>query len=247
MNRFRGLIFDVDGTMAETEELHRRAFNESFAHFGLDWSWDQDLYRKLLLVTGGKERIAHFQRGRGDGGVLLDAARIAELHRFKTARYAELVAGGGCPLRPGVADIISSARSNGQALAIATTTSRGNVDALLTPVLGSKWQELFNAIVAGDEVAKKKPAPDVYLSVLAALDLPASSCLAFEDSRNGLLAAQAAGIPVVISRSMYFGDEAFDGAFCVVQELSELEAAILSRDLAVAEKSDDPRRPSIKK
>ena len=133
MNQFRGLIFDVDGTMAETEELHRRAFNESFAHFGLDWVWDQDLYRKLLLVTGGKERISHFQCERADENARLDAARIAELHRFKTARYAELVAGGGCPLRPGVADIISSARSNGQALAIATTTSRGNVDALLTP------------------------------------------------------------------------------------------------------------------
>ncbi|MDE2468654.1 MAG: HAD family hydrolase [Bradyrhizobium sp.] len=243
MNRFRGLIFDVDGTMAETEELHRRAFNESFVHFGLDWLWDQDLYRKLLLVTGGKERISHFQRQHADEGAGLDGNQVAELHRFKTARYAELVAAGSCPLRPGVAEIISSARSNGQAVAIATTTSRGNVDALLTPVLGSKWQELFNAIVAGDEVAKKKPAPDVYLSVLAALDFPASSCLAFEDSRNGLLAAQSAGIPVVISRSMYFGDETFDGALCVVQELSELEA-ILSQGIAMAEKSDDPRRAS---
>jgi HAD superfamily hydrolase (TIGR01509 family) len=220
MKRFRALIFDVDGTMAETEELHRRAFNESFAQFGLQWLWDKDLYRVLLSVTGGKERISHYQDLRRD--VRMDPAQIAELHRFKTARYASLVAGGGCPLRPGVAQMIASARAMGQVLAIATTTSRENVDALLTPVLGPAWADLFKAIVAGDEVARKKPAPDAYLKVLAGLGLPANSCLALEDSRNGLLAAQSAGIPVAITRSMYFGDEAFDGALQVVGDLSEL-------------------------
>jgi HAD superfamily hydrolase (TIGR01509 family) len=221
MKRFRALIFDVDGTMAETEDLHRRAFNESFAYFGLQWCWDKDLYRTLLSVTGGKERISRFQELGRNTGARLDPAQIAELHRFKTARYANLVASGGCPLRPGVARIIAAARASDQVLAIATTTSRQNVDALLTPALGPTWAALFKTIVAGDEVARKKPAPDVYLNVLAALGLPASSCLAFEDSRNGLLAAQLAGIPVVIARSMYFGDETFDGALCVVQDLSE--------------------------
>jgi HAD superfamily hydrolase (TIGR01509 family) len=222
MKGFRALIFDVDGTMAETEELHRQAFNESFAQFGLQWFWDKDLYRVLLSVTGGKERISRYQDLRPNAGARLDPAQIAELHRFKTARYANLVAGGRCPLRPGVAPIIASARANGQVLAIATTTSRENVDALLAAALGRAWAGLFRVIVAGDEVARKKPAPDVYLRVLAALGLPASSCLAFEDSRNGLLAAQSAGIPVVIARSTYFDDETFDGAFRVVGDLSEL-------------------------
>src|SRR5262245_56277984 len=222
VERLRALIFDVDGTMAETKELHSQAFSEAFSHFGLQWHWDRELYRVLLTVTGGKERIARYQSPHPDIGAKLDPARIAELHRFKTARYASLVAGGGCPLRPGVAQMIDMARARDLALAIATTTSRENVDALLTPALGSTWAGLFRVIVAGDEVAKKKPAPDVYLNVLAALGLPAGSCLALEDSRNGLLAAQSAGIPVVITRSMYFGDEMFDGALGVVGDLTEL-------------------------
>ncbi len=222
MKRFRALIFDVDGTMAETEELHRRAFNESFEYFRLKWSWDVDLYRKLLAVTGGKERIAHFQDRRFGEGTRMNSAQIEELHRFKTARYAELIARGGCPLRPGVAEIISTAQRRGQLLAIATTTSRNNLDALLAPALGPAWKSLFPVIVAGEDVTRKKPAPDAYLQVLEAFRLPASSCLAFEDSRNGLLAAQSAGIPVVITRSMYFGEDEFDGALRVVRELSEL-------------------------
>ena len=140
--------------------------------------------------------------------------------------YARLVADGGCPLRPGVAQIIASAGAHGQILAIATTTSRENVDALLSPALGPTWAGLFKAIVAGDDVATKKPAPDVYLNVLAALGLPANSCLAFEDSRNGLLAARSAGIEVVVARSMYFDDETFDGASCVLRDLSELALEI---------------------
>jgi HAD superfamily hydrolase (TIGR01509 family) len=222
MKQFRALIFDVDGTMAETEELHRRAFNESFEYFGLRWSWDIDLYRKLLAVTGGKERIAHFQHRRFGDGIRMNSAQIEELHHFKTARYAELIGRGGCPLRPGVAEIISTAERRGQLLAIATTTSRNNLDALLAPALGLAWKSLFPVIVAGEDVARKKPAPDAYLQVLEAFRLAASSCLAFEDSRNGLLAAQSAGIPVVITRSMYFGEDEFDGALRIVRELSEL-------------------------
>lgn len=222
IRKFRALIFDVDGTMAETEELHRRAFNESFEHFDLKWYWDADLYRSLLAVTGGKERIAHFQERHSDDGTKLSTARIEELHRFKTARYADLLAGGGCPLRQGVAEIIAEARKRAQLLAIATTTSRDNVDALLALTLGSSWKHLFHVVVAGEDVARKKPAPDAYLKVLDVLGLSSSSCIAFEDSRNGLLAAQAAGIPVVITPSMYFEDDEFDGALCVVGELSEL-------------------------
>jgi HAD superfamily hydrolase (TIGR01509 family) len=216
------LIFDVDGTIAETEELHRRAFNESFVRFGLDWMWDVPLYARLLRVTGGKERISHFlARYRRNARELSDS-QIAALHRMKNDRYAELLAGGGCELRAGVAEIIRSARKRGQLLAIATTTSRSNVEALLAAAFGKEWPALFQTIVAGDDVARKKPAPDVYLRVLANLGLPAASCLAFEDSRNGLLAAQAAGVPVVITRSIYFGDDDFEGAVQVVDELTEL-------------------------
>lgn len=222
MKGFSALIFDVDGTIAETEELHRRAFNESFARFGLDWTWDVDLYAQLLRVTGGKERISHFlARYRGNTQELSDS-QIAALHRMKNDRYAGLLADGGCELRAGVAEVVRTARARRQLLAIATTTSRSNVAALLAPAFGKGWPALFQTIVAGDDVARKKPAPDVYLRVLANLGLPAGACLAFEDSRNGLLAARAAGVPVVITRSMYFGDDDFEGAVQVVNELTGL-------------------------
>ena len=109
-----------------------------------------------------------------------------------------------------------------QPLAIATTTSRDNIDVLLAASLGEDWTQWFTAIVAGDEVPRKKPAPDVYLKVLSQLDLPASQCLAIEDSGLGLAAASGAGIPVLISRSAYFSDDDFSGAAFTIDDFSEV-------------------------
>jgi len=219
--RAGALIFDVDGTLAETEEVHRQAFNAAFAQAGLNWCWSRMVYRELLRVTGGKERIRAFYDMRPAGTPLSDG-RIAELHRIKTARYAELIAAGGFVLRPGVEALLAGARERGQRLAIATTTSRSNIDALLSVVLGPAWTCRFDAIVAGDEVARKKPAPDVYLDVLAKLALPASECIAIEDSGNGLVAASRAGIPVLITRSVYSRDDDFSGALLTVDDLTEI-------------------------
>ena len=219
--RAGALIFDVDGTLAETEEIHRQAFNEVFAAAGIDWCWDRAIYKQLLQVTGGKERIRAFDRMRGDGPSLSDQA-VAELHAAKTGRYIELVAGGGCPLRPGVEALIAAAQRRGQRLAIATTTTLANIEALLSVPFGRDWARHFDAVVGGDEVACKKPAPDVYLEVLARLALPASDCVAIEDSRNGLLAAARAGIPVLVTRSVYFRDEDFSEALLVIDDLTAL-------------------------
>jgi HAD superfamily hydrolase (TIGR01509 family) len=221
MKRFRALIFDVDGTLAETEELHRRAFNETFAYFDLDWEWSVPVYTNLLQVAGGKERIRHFIR-LTSGRIDISSDELAELHRFKTARYAQLMASGACSLRPGVVEAIHAATLRGQRLAIATTTSRHNVEALFSATLGENGIKLFSAIVAGDEVERKKPAPDAYLKVLNLLGFRNCDCLAIEDSRNGLLAASRAGIPVLITRSAYFWGEQFDGAFAVIDGLDEL-------------------------
>jgi HAD superfamily hydrolase (TIGR01509 family) len=152
----------------------------------------------------------------------LSESEIAELHRIKTAIYAELIANGGCPLRPGIERLLAAAQRRGQRLAIATTTSRGNIDALLAAVLSKDWADLFAAIVAGDEVRAKKPAPDVYLEVLSRLGLSASQCVAVEDSGNGLVAASRAGIPVLIFRSAYFRDDDFSAALLAVDDLTEL-------------------------
>ncbi|MDA9433064.1 HAD family hydrolase [Bradyrhizobium sp. CCBAU 51627] len=219
------LIFDVDGTLAETEELHRRAFNHAFARHGLDWHWDRTVYRDLLRVTGGKERIRAFHTRQWVAPSLSDA-EIAELHRIKTAHYAELVDTGCCRLRPGVADLFTAAKGRGQRLAIATTTSHGNIEALLSRALGPRWAADFEATVVGDDVRHKKPAPDVYLEILARLKLAPPDCVAIEDSANGLVAATRAGIPVLITRSMYFREDDFRDARFVLDDLSELAIQI---------------------
>jgi len=216
----KALIFDVDGTLAETEELHREAFNEAFGAAGLDWRWDQALYGELLAVTGGKERIAHFQHRAGIAPALT-AAQIAALHRDKTARYTARVDKGGVTLRPGIRRLAEEARDAGLKLAIATTTSRPNVDALLAAA-GPLPQ--FDVIAAGDAVAAKKPAPDVFLLALRGLGLPASACLALEDTANGLASARGAGLRCVVTVSAYGGRGPFAEAASVVTGLGEPEA-----------------------
>ncbi|KQT54570.1 hypothetical protein ASG43_03005 [Aureimonas sp. Leaf454] len=214
------LIFDVDGTLAETEELHREAFNAAFVDSGLDWTWDRPRYKALLAVSGGKERLHHFLDR--DGIVLPDAQeRVARLHALKTAIYADRVAEGRLVLKPGVEALIDAAEAAGIRLAVATTTTRANVDALL----GSAGidPQRFETMVCGDAVARKKPAPDVYLAVLRALDLPASACLAFEDSWNGLTAAKEAGLRCVVTPALYTADEDFAAADLVVPDLADTQ------------------------
>ncbi|WP_238366057.1 HAD-IA family hydrolase [Mesobacterium pallidum] len=203
------LIFDVDGTLAETEEAHRRAFNDTFAAHGLGWHWDRALYRDLLHTTGGKERMRTWCGWIGADPASVD---IAAIHADKTARYGALIARGDVPLRPGIASLIADARAHGLPLAVATTTNLPNVEALIRATMGCAASAIFDVIAAGDMVATKKPAPDVYLLALKGLGLPAADTLAFEDSCNGLLSGQAAGIPVIACPSAYTDHEDFTGA-----------------------------------
>jgi len=216
------IIFDVDGTLAETEEVHRAAFNHAFAQAGLPWNWESQLYGRLLKVTGGKERIRHYLDSHASGALGADpATAIASLHAAKTARYADLVDQGAMQLRPGFKVLLQDARREGIRLAIATTTSLPNVTALLRAALGEQAGGYFEIIAAGDTVAHKKPAPDIYLSVLAQLRLPASACLAVEDSQHGLRAALAAGIATLIVSSSYTRDDDFRGAALVLASLED--------------------------
>ena len=225
------LIFDVDGTLAETEEAHRRAFNDTFARFGLPWQWSQDDYRVLLRTTGGKERMKAHAASLGE---TIDDELVARIHRVKTERYGEILAQREIALRPGIAELIADAVALDVRLAIATTTNRPNVDALVEATMGRPAGEVFEVIAAGDEVKAKKPAPDVYLAALERLGLPASVCLALEDSRNGLRSAGAAGIATIVSPSRYTTGEDFTGAVAVVDDFAAISsidaiAALLAR------------------
>lgn len=220
----KALLFDVDGTLADTErDGHRIAFNQAFAEAGLDWHWDVPLYGELLAITGGKERMRHYlDRYRRDwprpSG--LDAL-IARLHAAKTAHYTALLARGGIPLRPGVRRLLDSARAAGLRLAIATTTTPANVSALLRHALAADAESWFEIIGAGDVVPAKKPAPDIYHYVLARMQVAPGECLAFEDSENGLRAARAADLKTVITVNDYTRDHDFTGAAIVLDHLGE--------------------------
>lgn len=221
----KALIFDVDGTLAETEEAHRAAFNQAFADALLPWHWDRDLYCELLKITGGKERIRHFVESADGDECHLDVGFIADLHAEKTRHYTRIVDSGELSLRPGVHALISHARASGIRLAIATTTSLANVEALLVAAFGPTGMDLFPVIAAGDMVAHKKPAPDVFLEALRQLDLEPADCLALEDSVNGMRSAMAAGLDTLVTPSAYTREEDFGGAYAVLPDLGVLEAA----------------------
>ena len=214
----QALLWDVDGTLAETErDGHRVAFNLAFEALGLPWRWDEVHYGRLLAVSGGRERLLHDMSSRSDAPALSQQREtlVVELHALKNRFYADRVAAGHVALRPGVADLMAECRAQGVRQAITTTTSRSNVEALLKTAFGGGWAEPFDAVVCGEDVRCKKPDPEVFLLALQRLQIGPLDAIAIEDSPGGVAAARAAQVPVLVTLSSYFQQATVEAALAI--------------------------------
>lgn len=234
----QALIFDVDGTLADTERAHLAAFNHAFAEEGLGWRWDEPTYTRLLGVSGGKERILHYWNQVRPGFVDVSGTAVREivqrLHEVKTAAYEAIVNSGAVKLRPGVLALMEDAKRQGLHLAIATTTSPVNVAALLRKAIGSDWRLDFSVIGDASTAPLKKPHPQVYRQMLESMQLPAGACIAFEDSENGLHSANGAGIQAVVTPTHFTAHHDFTGALKVLAGLSGVQVRDLRAWMAEA-------------
>ncbi len=233
MATLQALLFDVDGTLADTErDGHRPAFNMAFEAAGLDWNWDEALYGELLAVTGGKERIryylekfnTHFNKPDDYDNF------VKGLHESKTDFYTLLMQEGKIPLRSGVERLIAEARAEGMRMAVVTTTTPANVTALLVNTLGPDSESWFEVIAAGDIVPAKKPAPDIYIWALEQMNLTADDAIAFEDSFNGFKSSQSADLKTIITINEYTKEDDFGGAELVLNQMGETDDAFIVLD-----------------
>lgn len=224
----KALIFDCDGVLVDTErDGHRVAFNRTFSEFGLDVFWDVELYGELLKVAGGKERIRAYFDSAGWPEVANRDVLVADLHKRKTAIFMEIISSGQLPLRSGVIRLVDEAASAGVRLGVCTTSNALSVNGVLD-LMGQDRKKQFEFVLAGDVVSRKKPDPEIYNLAKSRLDVPGSSCMVIEDSRNGLLAALGAGMPCLITTSAYTVDEDFEGAVRVVPELGDPPDPVVS-------------------
>ncbi len=222
------LIFDCDGVLADTERHgHLPAFNQTFREFGLPVQWSEEDYGVKLKIGGGKERMASLltEDFAARAGLPPEPERrlaaVARWHERKTQLYTERVRAGELPPRPGIRRLIADALAAGWQLAVASTSARASVEAVLEIAAGPQLARRFSGVFAGDVVARKKPAPDIYQLALQQLGAQPSDTLVIEDSQNGLEAASAAGLRCVVTVNAYTQHECFDGAALVVSHLGD--------------------------
>lgn len=222
----KAILWDVDGTLAETErDGHLVAFNEAFEALGLPWRWSEERYGELLAVAGGRERLVHDMQahGRAPTDPHQRHALAERVHKVKNEFYARIIASGQVPLREGVGELLEECGRAGVRMGIVTTTTRSNVEALLRTHLGKDWESKFATVVCAREAPIKKPHPQAYLLALEALKLHPHESVAIEDAPAGVAAAQAAGIPVIVTHSHYFPATPAQGALAVGPSLGLCE------------------------
>ncbi len=208
----KAVIFGAIGTLVETSELQRQAFNTAFANAKLDWSWDVDLYQELLKTSGGQNRIrAYAERT----GTHLDEAQVRALHADKSAIFQQMLQSDGINLRDGVAELVQAATAENVAVAFASTTSQENINAIDAALGEASPFPKFAVSTHAETVSNKKPAPDVYVYVLNQLGIKTATAIAIEDTAESLSSAQTAGLTCVATPGAYAEDQDFSVAAAV--------------------------------
>ncbi len=222
MAKIKAVFFDQDGVIIDTErDGHRIAFNQTFKDFGYDFEWDVEYYHELLQVAGGKERMKHHLNTKGFGVEIPPAEvddLIKKMHKHKTKTFVGLIESGALPLRPGVKRLMQEVNTAGLTLGICTTSNERAAQAVAYGVL--KDIE-FEFVLAGDIVSNKKPDPEIYNLALEKTGLTSKECVVIEDSRNGVLAAHAAGLNIVATTNIYTAKEDLSDAHIIMTTLGD--------------------------
>ena len=218
---YKAILFGSIGTLVETSELQRRAFNQAFAEAGLDWNWNVEDYRRLLTKSGGCERIQDFANQRC---IEVDTE---QLHQQKTIIFDRLMASENILLRPGAASIISHALDNRLQLGFATNTSDANINAVFFALANQLNRSDFNFIGSDKIASNPKPNPEIYLKALSELHLDAQDCIAIEDTQVSMHAALAADIRCIAFPGAFAEDNDFSGAVLITQRLCVSELTTL--------------------
>ena len=219
----RAILFDVGGTIAETEELHRICFNEAFKEYGLSWYWDEAIYRELVFISGGKERIKHYIK-RAWPEMLKHknlTSYISALHKVKSQIFEEHLVDNKILLRPGIERLLKELKESEIRVALVSSTTEENLYNLFNKGLEVDPKQWFEVISHGDCTVEKKPSPDIYHWTLEKLKLPAEACIAIEDAPRGVNAAVGAGLKVIVTPSTYTQNEEFDNVKFVFSHLGE--------------------------
>ncbi len=226
MVQVKAVIFGAIGVIAETSDLQRQAFNLAFREQGLNWHWDAATYRRLLSINGGQTRLRAYRDEHTERSSITETV-IAALHERKTHHYAALTANGALTPRKGVAELIKACQDAGVRVALCTSTSVENVDAIKSALGDSLDFSAFASITTIDKIGAVKPAPDAYLHCLSQLGLNANEVIAIEDTPVSIQSAIAAGITVIATPGAMTGDQDFSDAAMKVDDLAAVTLAQL--------------------
>jgi len=228
---FRALIFGSIGTLTETSEWQREAFNAAFREHGLDWVWSPTEYRAMIsgdrIAVGGSNRIAGYAWSQG---VSMEPEQARAVHATKTRLFERRMSDERLPLNPGVFHLLAEAQARGIRTVFASTTARASIDGMLrasVPSLAGR----FDLVMSGDDVERSKPDPEIYLAVLERLQIDASAALAIEDSAPSLAAARAAGIVTYAVPGLLWRGTPFEGAAGIFESLNGVSLDTLAMPL----------------